>query len=152
MPKPDRNKTPDFDAVYYHRFYIDPETRAQSPASARRQADFIAAYARYLELPVRRILDVGCGIGRILHRLQTQYPSARCDGIEYSNYLCQKYGWTEASVVDYRSRAPYDLVICNDVLPSLDDRSCRAAISNLAELCRGALFLGGVVSGRLEHL
>ena len=133
---------PDFDAAYYRRYYLDPKTRAQSPASARRLAAFVAAYVRYLELPVRRVLDVGCGMGRILNGLQKQFPSARCHGVEYSAYLCRKYGWVQASVADYQSRAPYDLVICNDVLPSLDDRTCAAAIDNLAQLCRGALFLG----------
>jgi len=60
-----------FDKAYYDRFYRDPRTRAVTPAAARRQADFIAAYLKHLELPVRRILDIGCGSGQFLHFLRS---------------------------------------------------------------------------------
>jgi len=51
----------DFNKAYYDRFYRDPGTRAVSPAAAKRQAAFIGGYLRYMEVPVRRIADVGCG-------------------------------------------------------------------------------------------
>lgn len=131
-----------FDARYYRRFYRNPRTRATTPAAVRRQAAFIAAYLRHLELPVRRVLDIGCGLGWMLDALGREFPRARTTGVEYSEYLCAERGWTQASVTDYRARAPFDLVVCNDVLPSLDDAACRVAIANLALLCRGALYLG----------
>ncbi len=131
-----------FDASYYRRFYQNPASRAQTPASLARKAKFIAAYLAYLEIPVRRILDVGCGLGWTLRALERQHPRAVCHGVEYSPHLCERYGWTEGSVVDYQARTPYDLVVCNDVLPSLDDRDCARAIDNLATLSRGAVFLG----------
>ena len=55
-----------FDASYYERFYENPATRAATAHDAARHARFIAAYLKLLELPVRRILDVGCGLGRLL--------------------------------------------------------------------------------------
>ncbi len=79
-----------FDKAYYDRFYRNPKTRAATPASARKQAAFIANYLRYLDVPVRRILDVGCGLGATLRALQTEFPKARCVGVEYSDYLCDK--------------------------------------------------------------
>ena len=132
---------PQFDEAYYHRFYHDPKTRAASPASAKRQAAFICAYLKYLELPVKRVLDVGCGVGRVLNAVGAAYPRAKLQGVEWSEYLCNRYGWTQGSVVDYEDR-PYDLVICNDVLAYLNKGDCQAAIDNLARLTRGALFLG----------
>ncbi|MHC5112583.1 MAG: methyltransferase type 11, partial [Planctomycetota bacterium] len=37
-----------------------------------------------------------------------------------------------------------DLVICNDVLPALEEAPCVEAIANLTELTRGVLFLGAM--------
>lgn len=131
-----------FDKTYYDRFYRNPATRAVTPAASRRQAAFIAAYLRHLELPVRRILDVGCGVGTTLRALGRAFPRATLNGVEVSEYLCQRYGWTHGSVIDFRPATPYDLVVCNDVLAYLDDRDCARAIDNLAALCRGAVCLG----------
>jgi len=131
-----------FDKAYYDRFYRNPRTRAVTPAAARRQAAFIAAYLRHLEIDVRRILDVGCGVGTTLRALGRQFPSARLQGVEISDYLCRRYGWPQGSVEDYHAEPPYDLVVCNDVLAYLDDPACGRAIGNLAALCRGAAFLG----------
>jgi 2-polyprenyl-3-methyl-5-hydroxy-6-metoxy-1,4-benzoquinol methylase len=132
----------DFDKAYYDRFYRDPKTRAVTPAAARRQAAFIAAYLRHLELPANRILDVGCGVGMALRALGRQFPQAQIHGVEFSPYLCERYGWEPGSVVDYRATKPFDLVVCNDVLAYLETGACTAAIDNLARLCGGALFLG----------
>lgn len=135
-----------FDKAYYDRFYRNPDTRAVTPAAARRQAGFIAAYLRHLEIPVRRILDVGCGTGITLRALGRCFPGAAVHGVEVSPYLCRRYGWEPGSVVDYRARTPWDLVVCNDVLAYLDDADCSTAIANLAGLTRGAAFLGIVTA------
>jgi SAM-dependent methyltransferase len=131
-----------FDKAYYDRFYRNPQTRAMTPASARRQAGFIAAYLRHLELPVRRILDVGCGVGMTLRALAREYPRAEAQGVEFSAYLCERYGWQPGSVEDFATDEAFDLVVCNDVLTYLDDPACARAITNLARLCRGALYVG----------
>jgi len=132
----------EFDKAYYDRYYRNPATRSATPLAAARQAGFISGYLRYLEVPVRRILDVGCGLGRVLTAMSDQYPNARTQGVEFSEYICGRYGWTQGSVVDYESKSAFDLVICNDVLAYLDDQACAQAINNLATLSRAALFLG----------
>ena len=132
----------EFDKAYYDRYYRNPATRSATPLAAARQAAFISGYLRYLEVPVRRILDIGCGLGRVLTAMSDQYPNARTQGVEYSGYICERYGWTQGSVVDYKSKSPFDLVICNDVLAYTDEQACAAAINNLASLSRAALFLG----------
>jgi 2-polyprenyl-3-methyl-5-hydroxy-6-metoxy-1,4-benzoquinol methylase len=131
-----------FDKAYYDRFYRNPETRAMTPASARRQAAFIAAYLRHLDLPVGRIVDVGCGVGMTLRALVREFPKALARGVEFSTYLCERYGWQPGSVVDFEADQAFDLVVCNDVLTYLDDVACARAIANLARLCRGALYVG----------
>jgi SAM-dependent methyltransferase len=137
-----KNRPGRFDERYYRRYYLDPVTRAVAPGDDRRRAQFIGAYLKHLGAKVSRILDVGCGLGRTLRSLQRQFPQARCVGVEYSPYLCERYGWDPGSVGDYSVRVPFDLVVCNDVLPALDDTACAAAIENLASLSRQALYLG----------
>ena len=129
-----------FDANYYQRFYLDPATRATTPAEQRRQARFIGAFVRHLGLPVERIADIGCGLGTVLTELGKLFPKAKLTGVEYSDYLCQTYGWTQASVVDFKA-PPFDLLVCNDVLGYLNDSDCSNAITNLAHLSSGALYL-----------
>ena len=140
-----------FDARYYERYYRNPRTRATTPQAVKRQAAFVAGYVRHLEIPVRRVLDIGCGLGWMLGALENEFPKARCTGVEYSSHLCRKNGWTQGSVTTFTARAPYDLVVCHDVLPSLDDKQCRAAIANLARLCRGALYLGVLTAEDWDH-
>ena len=133
-----------FDKAYYDRFYRNAQTRAVSPAAAKRQATFIAAYLKHLEVPIKSIVDIGCGVGTLLRALQRAFPRARCQGVELSDYLCQRYGWVSGSAEDYEASTPYDLVICNDVLPYLDDRACAKALDNLGTLSRGALYFGAL--------
>ncbi len=138
-----------FDADYYQRFYIDPETRAASPQEQQRLAGFITGYLKYLQLPVARALDLGCGLGTLLQEIGAQFPDAECVGVELSPYLCATYGWRAGSVIDYAD-SPYDLVICSDVLGYLDKQECAAAIRNLARLCDGALYLSVITTEDLE--
>ena len=128
-----------FDERYYRRFYRNPRTRAVSPAELRRSADLIAAFLREAGCPVRRILDLGCGLGLMRAPLLGHFPRASYTGVEVSEYLCERYGWTRASVHEYTSRRPFDLVICHDVLQYLDARDAAEAIRNLGRLCRGVL-------------
>jgi trans-aconitate methyltransferase len=113
-------------------------------AQVERLADFVCSYLGYLEISPRRMLDVGCGVGHWRSSLARRFPSARYVGVEYSEYLCEQYGWERGSVVDYRSKQPFDLVICQGVLPYLGAAEAKRAIENLASLCRGALYLEAV--------
>ena len=133
---------PRFDKDYYDRYYRDPRTRATTPAAMKRHAAFIAAYVRHLEVPIRRVIDVGCGTGTLLRALAKAFPGASCAGVEQSEYLCARYGWEQGSVIDYKPKQPADLVVCNDVLAYLDTGPCARAIDNLAAMTKGALFVG----------
>jgi 2-polyprenyl-3-methyl-5-hydroxy-6-metoxy-1,4-benzoquinol methylase len=54
-----------FDAAFFKRFYFDHETRVTTREEMRARAGLIAAVLRHAELPVRSILDAGCGIGML---------------------------------------------------------------------------------------
>ena len=129
-----------FDAKYYQRFYLNPRTRVITPADSARRAALIAAVLRQLELPVRRILDAGCGLGLMRDTLLQAFPGVHYVGLEVSEHLCKQLGWVQASLARFRSRVPFDLIICNDVLQYLADREAASALANLGRLCRGALY------------
>jgi SAM-dependent methyltransferase len=133
-----------FDAGFYRRFYLNPRTRVVTAAEMARRADLVAAFVRHGELPVRSILDVGCGLGLMRKQLQRHFPRARYTGLEVSEYLCQKHGWIQGSIATFDSPRPFDLVICYDVMQYLEARPAAAALRNLARLCVGVLHFGAL--------
>ena len=133
-------EAPRFDRDYYRRYYFNPRTAVISRAEMRARARLIAAYTLHIGLPVRRILDAGCGTGAMRTTLLGRLPRSVYVGLERSEYLCQRYGWERGRVETYHPQAPFDLVTCYDVLQYLDDREAGAAIANLARLCRGVLY------------
>ncbi len=135
-----------FDAAYYRRFYLDPRTAVISRAEMRARARLIAAYAGHVGLPVRRLLDAGCGIGLLRTPLLRAFPRADYVGLEYSEYLCRRYGWQQGSIASWRTEEPFDLVVCYDVLQYLDDRTAAGAIANLGRLTRGVLYLSALTA------
>lgn len=133
-----------FDADYYRRYYGNSRTAVTSRAEMARRADFVGSFVRYIDLPVRSILDAGCGVGWMRRPLLRHFPKARYAGLETSEYLCAKYGWTRGSVATYKPAAPFDLVICYDVLQYLDETAARKAMANLGRLARGALYFSAL--------
>ncbi len=140
-----------FDADYYHRFYENPRTRVSTRSEAVRRAQMLASLVKSVELPVNTILDAGCGLGWMRAPLHKAFPKAGYVGLEVSAHLCREYGWVHRSVVDYRSRTPFDLIVCYDVLQYLDGRQAEQAIDNLAALSNGALFLHTPTKEDFEH-
>jgi len=129
----------DFDEDFFRRFYLDPKTAAASREDLAARALHVAAFADYLELDVRRILDAGCGLGFMRPTFRRFFPKARYVGLETSDYLCRKFGWRHGSVVDWRGAGRFDIVVCYDVLQYLDQREAERALANLARLSRGLL-------------
>ncbi|HEY7929971.1 MAG TPA: class I SAM-dependent methyltransferase, partial [Steroidobacteraceae bacterium] len=135
-----------FDRAYYQRFYFNPRTAVTSRAEMGARARLIAGCVDYVGLPVRSILDAGCGIGLLRAPLQRSLRRARYVGLEYSEYLCERYGWLQGSVDSFRTRERFDLVVCYDVLQYLSAAQARRAIANLARWCRGALYFGALTN------
>src|SRR5260221_14369520 len=52
-----------FDSAYFRKYYFDKATRVTTAADMRGRAQLIAAVLRHAGIPVRSILDAGCGIG-----------------------------------------------------------------------------------------
>jgi hypothetical protein len=133
-----------FDSAYFRKYYFNAATRVTSAAEMQARAQLIAAILRHAGIPVRSILDMGCGIGLLRKPFARALPIARYVGVESSDYLCARYKWVKGSVTDFAPRAPSDLVICYDVLQYLNDRDAAGAIVNLAKLTRAALYVSAL--------
>ncbi|KAF1045198.1 class I SAM-dependent methyltransferase [Xylophilus sp.] len=133
-----------FDEAYYRRFYFDKKTRVVDPQHFERLGTFIASYLKYLRVPVQRVLDIGCGIGLWRDAVARHFSGASYHGVEFSDYLCGRYGWERGSVVDYTAAEPFDFVVCQGVLPYLAPPDLKRALHNLGRLSQGALYVEAV--------
>lgn len=129
-----------FDPGFYQRFYVSSRTRVTTRAEMAARADAVAALVKQLDVPVRRILDAGCGLGWMRPALLKAFPRSAYVGLEVSEHLCREHGWTNASLATFKSRAPFDLIICYDVMQYLPEREAVRALANLGRLCRGVLY------------
>jgi 2-polyprenyl-3-methyl-5-hydroxy-6-metoxy-1,4-benzoquinol methylase len=133
-----------FDSAYFRKFYRDRKTRVVTQGEMQARAALIAAILKQVQIPVRRILDAGCGIGLLRKPFADLLPRARYTGLEFSEYLCTTYGWEQGSIADYRPPEPFDLVICYDVLQYLPDREAARALANLARLTRAVVYVSAL--------
>ena len=143
-----------FDEAYYQRYYFDKKTSVIDPEHAERLGAFVCSYLQYLRVPVKRVLDVGCGIGLWRAAVARHFPDASYHGVEFSDYLCGRFGWERGSVVDYQAHdpaEPFDLVICQGVLPYLNPSDLKLALRILGRLSRGALYVEAVTREDYER-
>lgn len=134
-------ETERFDAAYYQRFYGAARSRVSSQQAIDRLASFVSGYLDYLEQPVRRVLDVGCGLGHWRAPIARRYPKATYVGMEFSAHLCEQHGWLQGSITERVPRGRFDLVICQGVLQYISDNEFGRALDNLTTACRGVLYL-----------
>ena len=140
-----------FDEAYYQRYYFNKKTSVVDPEHVDRLGAFVCSYLQFIRVPVRRVLDVGCGIGLWRDVVKRHFPHAEFHGVEYSEYLCGRFGWERGSVVDYKAKAPFDLVICQGVLPYLSAADAKLATHNLGRLSNGALYVEAVAREDFEQ-
>ena len=135
-----------FDAAFFRKFYLNKTTRVVTQEEMHARASLIAAALQHCQIPVRSILDAGCGIGLLRKPFAVMWPKARYTGLEASPYLCKRYGWMQGSVADFRTSQPFDLVVCYDVLQYLSDAQAARSIANFAALTRAALYVSALTT------
>ena len=144
------HKPEHFDRSYYEKWYSkDDEDRADIAEQAVR---FVLAYVDHMDSGINTVLDLGCGIGLWKEALAKQAKKVRYTGVEYSRYLCDKYGWEHASAADYAPGRTFDLVVCQGVLQYLDDAQATRAIANLAKLSRRFMYLETLTRSDAAHI
>jgi SAM-dependent methyltransferase len=104
-------------------------------------ARLLSGYLGYLQQPVRNVLDLGAGLGQMRPALEAEFPGATYLGVERSEYACERFDLRKGSVVDFKAKGRFDLVICKGVLQYLNRAEAERALENLAALCRGCLYL-----------
>ena len=140
-----------FDEDYYYRYYSDPSTRVSTPSYYRCVARFVAAYCDYIDIPVTRILDLGCGTGELKSPLEAEFRKATYLGVERSRHACEKYGWENDCASTFWAPEPFDLVVCHDVLQYLDDKLANVALANFSTLTSQALYFSVLTQEDWDH-
>jgi SAM-dependent methyltransferase len=130
----------EFDRDFFKRYYHDAATSVVSAEDIFKRACFVVAYLSHLQVPVETVLDAGCGVGLWKNALHDIDPDIAYLGIDPSGYLCEKYGWFQSSVADFKSRKKFDLVVCQDVMQYMSVAEVDRSFEAIAAVCRGALY------------
>ncbi|MEO5799680.1 MAG: class I SAM-dependent methyltransferase [Gemmatimonadales bacterium] len=138
-----------YDKAYFDKWYRDPRHRVGSRTRLLREIGFVvAATEQLLERPLRSVLDVGAGEGRWQPLLQELRPGSRYAGVEPSEYAVARWGTRRNlrhgdldSLDTLGLDAPFDLVVCADVLHYLPTPALRSAMQQLAPLVGGVAYL-----------
>ncbi len=135
-----------FDRDYYQRFYFNPRTAVTSRAEMRARARLIAGCVEYVGLPVRQILDAGCGVGMLRAPLRRACARPATSGSSSASTSAAATAGTRARSRPSARASAMSWSICYDVLQYLPAPEARAAIANLARLCCGALYFGALTT------
>ena len=133
-----------FDHAYYRRFYLDPRTRVYSRQRHARLVAGVVSLVDWFGLELRSVLDAGAGLGWWGAWLRRHRPRVEVVSTELEPAVCKKYGHLQADLTTWRLERRFDLVVCQGVLPYLDDAGAGAAIENLAAMCGGFLYLEAI--------
>jgi hypothetical protein len=140
-----------FDAAYYRRHY-QTRARVHSAAEVGRLASGVVGLAGWLGVELRTALDVGAGPGLWRDWFRRHRPAVRYRSTDVSPFACERYRHERRDIGRWRSRERYDLIVCQGVLPYLDDDLAEAAIDNLGAMSRGLLYLEAVTRRDLAEV
>jgi hypothetical protein len=146
--------TPDesFDAEYYRRFYRDPVTRVHGVREIARLARGVSGTVRWFGGKLDTVLDVGAGTGLWRDWMVKHVKGVRYRSIEVSAHACEAYGHERQDISRWKVNDRFDLVICQGVLPYLDDDACSRAIDNIGAMSGGFLYLEAITKRDLEEV
>jgi hypothetical protein len=139
-----------FDEAYYRRHYTG-RRRIHSARQVARLASGVSGLATWLGVELGAVLDVGAGPGYWRSWFRRHRPAVRYRSTDLSPYACARYGHERRDISRWRSRERYDLVVCQGVLPYLDDAAAARAIDNLGAMCRGLLYLEAITGRDLAE-
>lgn len=143
---------PAFDEAYYRRYYLDPSTRVDDAAHHALLVQGVVSMIEYFGVELRSVLDVGAGIGRWGDWLRKHRPRASVISTEMDPAVCARYGHERRDIAQWRSNKRFDLVVCQGVLPYLDDAAAARAIDNLGAMSRGFLYLEAITRRDLREV
>lgn len=133
-----------FDEAYYARHYESPRTRVHGKAEIARLCTAVTSLADWWRFPITSVLDVGAGTGLWRDWFRKHRPRARYRSTEVSAYACERYRHEQRDISRWRADETFDLVVCQGVLPYLDDDACARALENLAAMSEGLFYLEAI--------
>lgn len=142
----------EFDEGYYRRFYETTKTRVHGPQEIARLCTAVTSLLDWWGYHVETVLDVGAGVGLWRDWFKKHKPGVRYRSTEYSAFACKKYGHEQRDIRTWRAKQTFDLVVCQGVLPYLDDEGCARAIDNIAAMTAGFLYLEAITKRDLSDV
>jgi hypothetical protein len=144
--------TDPFSESYFQRYYEAGRSRVYSSAQIDHLARGVTGFVRWFGGDVGTVLDIGAGTGMWGRWFRKHVPTARYTSVDVSLYACAKYGHEHRDITRWCAKRRFDLVICQGVLPYLSDTDCRKAVTNMAAMCRGFLYLEAVTARDLRDV
>ena len=141
-----------FDASYFRRYYEPRRARVYRGEQSDHRARGGTGGAPGGGGTIASGLDVGAGTGLWRQWFRANLKSTRYRSIDVSEYACAKYGHEHRDIARWRAKEKHDLVVCQGVLPYLDDRACEKAVANMAAMCKGFLYLEAITARDLRDV
>ncbi len=141
-----------FDAAYFKRFYESRRSRVYGREQIDHLACGVTGFVRWFGGELESVLDLGAGTGLWRDWFRENLPDVHYRSVDVSEYACKTYGHERRDISKWRSREKFDLLICQGVLPYLDDDACEKALGNMAAMCRGFLYLEAITSRDLREV
>jgi hypothetical protein len=141
-----------FDARYFRRYYESRRSRVYGAEQIEHLARGVTGFVRWFGGDIDKVLDVGAGTGLWKDWFRQNMPEVRYRSVDVSEYACATYGHERRDISQWRAREKFDLVVCQGVIPYLDDAACERAIANLGAMCRGFLYLEAVTARDLRDV
>jgi 2-polyprenyl-3-methyl-5-hydroxy-6-metoxy-1,4-benzoquinol methylase len=136
--------TEPFDADYYERYYGSAKTRVHSAGEVGKLCTAVVSFIEWWQHPLDTVLDVGAGVGLWRDWFAKNRPRVAYRSTEYSAHACREYGHEQRDITKWRAKQSFDLVVCQGVLPYIDDEGAAKAIDNLAAMTAGFLYLEAI--------
>lgn len=141
-----------FDAGYYGRFYGDKRTRVHGADEIARLCTAVTSFLDWWQFPIDSVLDVGAGIGLWRDWFRKHRPAVAYRSTEVSRYACETYGHEQRDITTWCEDTEFDLVVCQGVLPYLNDDQARRAIDHLGRMTGGFLYLEAITASDIEDV
>lgn len=141
-----------FNADYYERYYGSSRTRVHSAHEVDRLCTAVVSFIEWWQHPLETVLDVGAGVGLWGRWFAKKRPKVFYRSTEFSAHACEEYGHEQRDITKWRAKERFDLVVCQGVLPYLDDRGAEDAIDNLAAMTGGFLYLESITKRDLREV
>jgi 2-polyprenyl-3-methyl-5-hydroxy-6-metoxy-1,4-benzoquinol methylase len=141
-----------FDANYYERHYGSAETRVHSADEVAKLCAAVASFIEWWQHPLETVLDVGAGVGHWGAWFKKNRPKVHYRSTEFSAHAAKQHGHEQRDITKWRAKETFDLVVCQGVLPYLDDDGAAKAIENLAAMTGGFLYLESITKRDIREV